>query len=446
MPPRFSATKRVRSTDSPPIPLIASWAADYDPSTNLGRPLIGMSQGVPGSPPNPSFTKRLSEVVTDPSSSKYGAILGDIALRESLADDYKDVYGQDNPKWGDGSGAGVQVEDFAVVCGANMAFMATIMTLCEEGDEVIIPFPSYFNQTMTMTLLSVKPVLLYTQSPSFIPTVEDCRKLISPRTKAITLVTPNNPTGAIYPPETLAEFAGLAREHSIALILDETYRDFLPPIQTDRPDVHIRGKAHRLFDTPLWRECVISMFSFSKSYAIPGHRLGVLVADPSFLNSVSTVLDCMQINPPRPSQIALAPIMKDLRSGLIQTSLQFTKLLAVFSETLSTCPGWEVLSSGAFYAFVAHPFKGHSSLRVCEVLAKKYGVMTLPGTTFAGGSDVDDVATINGHGAATVNGHGKVKKVKAGGQWLRFAVANVAEDQVRAVGDRLRSMKLEDLE
>lgn len=119
---------------------------------------------------------------------------------------------------------------------------------------------------MTLTLLNLKTVPLPTSAPSFLPSIADARALITPRTRAIVLITPCNPTGTIAPPELIQEFADLAVEHKIALILDGTYRDFVPPVPN--PDggegEMMRGKPHDLFATPKWREGVVELFSFSK--------------------------------------------------------------------------------------------------------------------------------------------------------------------------------------
>lgn len=107
---------------------------------------------------------------------------------------------------------------------------------------------------MTLKQLNIDIVPLPCSPPEFVPSPTLCRTLLSARTKAIVLVTPNNPTGAIYPPELIEEFSMIAKEHGIALVLDETYREFLG-----------KGKrAHGLFEKSDWREYLIQLFSFSK--------------------------------------------------------------------------------------------------------------------------------------------------------------------------------------
>lgn len=106
---------------------------------------------------------------------------------------------------------------------------------------------------MTLTQLGVHAVPLPCSAPTFFPSPAVARDLITEKTRAIVLVTPNNPTGAIYPPELLQEFADLVREKKLALILDETYREFI-----------VERRPHYLFQDAKWRDYLVHLFSFSK--------------------------------------------------------------------------------------------------------------------------------------------------------------------------------------
>jgi aspartate/methionine/tyrosine aminotransferase len=170
---------------------------------------------------------------------------------------------------------------------------------------------------MTIQLLRLKLVPLpLSPSDRFLPSLSHMRSLITPRTRAIALVSPNNPCGTIYPPDLLRSFYDLAREHGIALILDETYRDFVPPDENATGDA--RGKPHDLFDQPDWDETLISLFSFSKSYKVPGYRLGGMVASESLLEACRTVADCIQVGQVEGSRLqpAADPTPANYRSVL----------------------------------------------------------------------------------------------------------------------------------
>ncbi|EEB91491.1 hypothetical protein MPER_10139 [Moniliophthora perniciosa FA553] len=321
----------------------------------------------------------------------------------------KEIYGKD---------ADLAHEDLALTVGCNMAFVASIMSLADAGDEVILPVPWYFNHQMTLTLLGITPVPLETTSDnSFLPSVEHCKSLITPKTKAIALVTPNNPTGAIYPPSLLASFLSLAKEHNIALIIDETYRDFLVDINTGIPK-----PPHALFSNTNaipWRSTLIHLYSFSKSYRIPGHRLGCIAASPVLIQEIIKVLDTLQICPPRIPQLALGQpdLLIDLRDTIRDTSVQVAQRHELFKEHLPE--KWKIASQGGYYAFVRHPFAGIGSIEVCKRLAIEMGVVVLPGAFFreeGKQKDADD----------------------ADDRWIRFSVANVDNEKVKRVCERLK--------
>lgn len=152
---------------------------------------------------------------------------------------------------------------------------------------------------MTFQLLGIQPLPLpLDPTHEFLPSIETARQLLESSegadVKAVVLVTPNNPTGTTYSPGLIEQFADLAREKGIVLLIDETYRDFVRPKHaeegTGKP-----GRPHRLFERPDWRTHVVSVGSFSKSYKIPGHRLGYIVAGKEVLNGVTTVADCIQV-------------------------------------------------------------------------------------------------------------------------------------------------------
>ncbi|KDN48768.1 hypothetical protein RSAG8_02755, partial [Rhizoctonia solani AG-8 WAC10335] len=402
----------IQATNLPPIPMASRWGSEYkDPGS---KPLINLSQGVPGEQPHPSLIERLSRVVLSPVAQKgdntvsggsdsaaYGNVCGDVVMRKALIEEMKYVYGGK-----DQLDVDVQVEDMALTAGCNAAFMAAVMAVAERGDEIILPVPWYFNNEMTLRILGIEPVALPVSiEAGFLPTVEHAEQLITPRTKAIVLVSPNNPSGVTYPASTIREFAIFAVKHKIALIIDETYRDFVTP-----------GPPHDLF-TPKedwnWRSNVIHLFSFSKSYRVPGHRLGALVADGSVINEVEKILDCMQICPARPLQLALAPLLPSLRQDLAEQSAKLSKRQEIFHDTLKGS-GWQVGASGAYFAIVKHPFNGVSGVEVCKRLASECGVVLLPLANFA---PLGDLAWDN---------------------WMRVSVANVGEEALREAATRIR--------
>lgn len=403
----FRVSRGSRSTISPPIPRAYEWASRYVPTPT--RPLLDMAQGVPGIPPPESLRAALGKAGANQASFGYCPWSGEEELREALVREMKLVYGE---------GTYVKAEDVALTAGCNMAFMAVAMSIVDSGDEVILPMPWYFNHQMSLNLLGVEAIPLPTLSENgFTPSVERCRELITLKTRAIALVTPNNPTGATYSPKLISSFFDLAHEYKLALIIDETYRDF---ITTSTP-------PHNLFSSPLtpWRSTFIHLFSFSKSYCLPGHRLGAIVASPELLTtSVRKVLDSMQICPPRPIQQALGPLLPSLRGFVRETALALESRHILFKDHLPE--KWRIGAQGGYFAFVRHPFVRVCAVDVCQRLAEEVGVVTLPARFFSDARERESGAEGE-----------KEEPVEEEERWIRFSVANIPDEKVLQVCERL---------
>jgi len=379
-------------TGTPPIPEAQGWARAYD-----GRvgPLVDLSQAVPGAPPPQALLDKLSEAAADPASTRYGAITGDAALREAYAAETSRIYG-----------TAFKPGEIAVTSGCNQAYVMTMMALAQAGDNVLLPTPWYFNHEMTLTMLGIEArALPCAPEAGFVPDVSNAEPLIDARTRAIVLVTPNNPTGAVYPPETIAAFAALCAQRGIWLVLDETYRDFLPA-GTSRP--------HEVFATTRWQDSVIGLYSFSKAYAVPGWRLGVITAGEPAIAEISKVLDCVQISPVRAGQAAVTWGIDGIRDWRERNRAEINARADLFRETMAPLNGWRVLSAGAYFAYVAHPFTGVPAAEVARRLVEERGVLALPGPYFGPGQE----------------------------NHLRIAIANVAADRIGLLGERLRGFSL----
>ena len=346
----FAAT--IRATAEPPIPAARAWAARYD-----GRrgPALDLTQAVPGYPPHPELLARLGAAAADPACASYGPITGDMALREAVAAETQRIHG-----------GGTTAGHVAITAGANLAFALAMAVLAAPGDEVILPAPWYFNHEMALRIAGATPVPLPCDAAhGFVPRVEDAR--ITPRTRAIVLVTPNNPTGATYPPATIAAFADLCDRHGIALVLDETYRDFLD------------ARPHGLFAEG---RRFVQLYSFSKAYCIPGHRLGAIIANAPFQAQLAKALDTWQICPARPGQVALAWAIGALREWRAGNRA----IMAGRAEAArAALTGFQVDALGAYFAYLRLPDGAPDAMAAAEILASRNGLMTLPGPFFGPG-------------------------------------------------------------
>lgn len=385
MPPRLNPN--VAALQAPPIPAAQAWARAYDGARG---PLIDLSQAAPGGAPNSALLERLALAAGSAEAARYGPILGDEALREALAADVSGLYG-----------GPVAAGEVAITAGCNAAFVAAMLLAAAPGEAAMLPTPWYFNHEMALTMLGVSARPLPCRAEDgFVPRAEDAEALLDETVRAIVLVTPNNPTGATYPPQTIAAFADLARRRGLWLVVDETYRDFLPAGA---------GAPHGLFADAGWRENVIQLYSFSKSYAVPGHRLGALVASEAVIAEVAKLLDTIQICPARAGQAAVAWAIEGLRDWRAAARDTLAARARAFADALAPLPGWEISSIGPYFAYVRHPFEGVSSAEAARRIAAESGVLMLPGGFFGPGQETH----------------------------LRVAFANVGEERLWELGAQL---------
>jgi aspartate/methionine/tyrosine aminotransferase len=259
---RLPLSPRIRATGAPPIPAARGWAARY---AGAAGPAIDLTQAVPGYPPHPALLARLGEAAGGRAAAGYGPIDGDPALREALAADLAAAYA-----------APIGVADVAITAGCNLAFTMAMTVLAGQGEAVLLPVPWYFNHRMALSMLGIEAIPLPCRAEDgFVPDPDRAAALLRahPGVRAVVLVTPNNPTGAVYPPAVIARFAALCRDHGAWLVLDETYRDFLP----------VDGiPPHGVFADAAWRDGVVHLYSFAKAYCVPGHRVGAIASGPGF--------------------------------------------------------------------------------------------------------------------------------------------------------------------
>lgn len=250
------------------------------------------------------------------------------------------------------------------------------MAVCEQGDEFILPVPYYFNHDMWLRMSGVGVRYLECDS-DMLPAVEDAQRLINNRTKAILLVTPNNPTGRIYPPDLIRDFAELASHHGIRLFLDETYRDF-------RADT---GPAHELFSDPNWAQTVVHLHSFSKVFSITGYRVGGLATHPSLLTEIDKIADCLTICPNRLGQEAALFGLENLGEWVEANRVLMNERVETFTTEMRKADiGLEIAAAGAYFAYVRHSLP-ESSRSVARRLVESQQVLALAGSMFGPGQD-----------------------------------------------------------
>lgn len=356
----FTISERVSAVDFPPISEVRTWAAQRRSST----PLIDLCQAVPDYPPAKEMTDHLASLVSDPALARYSPDEGMLEVREAVCERYRKRYG-----------ANIHPGQLCLTIGASQAFWLAIVTLCRPGDEVIVQVPYYFDHAMGLDMLGIRRLNVpFSEERGGLPSIDEITARISPTTRAILLVTPSNPTGTIIPPDLLEDLGALARQHRIALILDETYSDFIP------------GQPHYLFTRQDWDENFIHLASFGKTYALTGYRAGLLAASPEFIHHALKAQDSMAVCQPRITQEAIKFGVQHLDAWVERNRLMMETRHSRFCELFARKDNpFRIVASGAFFAWVRHPCKGSSGRAVAQRLVHETGVLTLPGEVFGPG-------------------------------------------------------------
>ncbi|HVS12390.1 MAG TPA: aminotransferase [Thermoanaerobaculia bacterium] len=371
-----------------PITEAYSWLAERRGDAAVAE-VIDVSQAVPGHPPPESLRRHVAELALDPAMHRYTHQLGIDELRAAEARDLGRSYG-----------ASVAPEQVAITAGCNQAFCLVADALAGPGDEVILPLPYYFNHDMWLRGRGVVPVYL-PAGADLVPDPEEAARRITRRTRAIVLITPNNPTGAVYPPALLERFFDLAETAGLALIVDETYRDFRATA----------GPPHELFSRPRWEQTLVHLGSYSKVFCLAGYRVGSIAASESLLFEVAKLMDCVAICPPRLGQEAALFGLERLDGWREENRREMSGRVEVFRRRLDeeSQARFEVAAAGAYFAYLRHPFSGEGSRTVARRLAREQGLLTLAGEMFGPGQE----------------------------RFLRVALANLAADRIPALVGRL---------
>ncbi len=289
-------------------------------------------------------------------ATRYGPVAGLEALRSDLAADF-DGYGPEN---------------ILITNGAKQALYSLFQVLCNPGDEVILSRPCWVSFTEQIKLAGGHPVLVDTVDHQL--DTQAIERAVTDRTRILLINTPNNPSGAVYSAEALAEAARIARRYDLYLIADEAYQAF---VFDDRC-------AKRLFDLCSDRQRLITVRSFSKTYAMTGYRLGYVAGPEAVVSGLSKLQSHLSGNVCTFAQHgALAALKMDQglvrqRCAILQQRRDLTFSLA---RDLFEC----VKPQGAFYLFPnVEPYLRHNETSEDLVmrLLKEAGVAVVPGEAF----------------------------------------------------------------
>ncbi len=323
---------------------------------------ISLGQGVVYYGPPKEATERIAAFANNPTHHLYGAVQGEPQLIDLIIKKLKSENGIECSQ-------GYRI---VVTAGANMGFLATLFAITDPGDEVILPLPYYFNQEMAVRMLSCAPVLVETDE-NFHPRIDRIAAAVSPRTRAIVTISPNNPSGAVYPERFLSAVNTLCRDHGIYHISDEAYEYFTYEAASHLSPASILGSSRH----------TISLYSLSKAYGFASWRIGYAVIPEHLYDAVLKAQDTNLICPPVISQHAAIGAL-EIGREYCNEKLEVTREVrdVLFNELGSLGSYCRLLpAQGAFYALLAVE-TALTSMQLARRLIIEHRVAIIPGTAF----------------------------------------------------------------
>ena len=354
MPHPLGPSARLQQVQDPIIPIVARWLRETPGAISLGQGLVWY-----GPPPEASDAVRAFLAAPE---HRYGAVEGEPELLRLI----------DDKLAAENRIATAPHSRIVVTAGGNMAFMNAILAIADTGDEVILPVPYYFNHEMAVVMAGAVPVPVAT-THEYQLDLDAMAAAITPRTRAIVTISPNNPSGAVYPEADVRAVNALCARHGIFHIHDEVYEYFTYDDAAHFSPGSIEGAAAH----------TVSLFSLSKAYGFASWRIGYMVIPESLWVAVNKIQDTLLICPPLVSQAAACGA---LRVGRAHSAPHIIALGAVrrlvfdaFGEVSDVADVPAV--QGAFYALVGVS-TSLSPLACVERLIREHGVAAIPGNAF----------------------------------------------------------------
>jgi aspartate/methionine/tyrosine aminotransferase len=370
---------RARRLAVPPFDVLNQRAAAL---RGAGHHVISLGQAVPGFPPPPAAVAAAERALGDADVHRYSSDAGLRSLREALCDRFREYLG-----------VHAAPEDFIITAGGNQAFMLAALTTVDPGDQVVLAGPYFVNHEMAIRAAGAIPIEApVSESSGFAARWTDLEPFLTPGTRAVVLCTPSNPTGAVIAREELERIVSELSRRQITLLCDETYMHFV-----------YDGAHASAASVAAWRDNVVVVGTFSKSFAMTGWRVGYLLADRRVCDEAIKIQDAMIICAPVISQMAVEAAVRDNWNYISQFLPELRRRRLVLERALLHNPvvGWQP-TGGGFFAFV-RIMNGQPSESLAASLLERTYVVTIPGAAFGqagegflrlsyGAVDVDDLA------------------------------------------------------
>ena len=323
---------------------------------------VNLAQGYPDFPA-PEVLKRAAHTAIDADINQYSITWGAKPFRDAIAAKYRHWYGLEfDPE-----------REITVCCGATEGMIASLMAVIDPGDEVVLfePFYENYNPDSQLCGAEARYVTLHPPDWSFDP--DELRRAFTPRTKAIILNTPNNPTGKVFSRQELEYIASLCQEFDALAITDEIYEHIL-----------YDGAVHiPILSLPGMRERSILVNSMSKTYSVTGWRVGWVLAPPDLSDSIRKVHDFLTVGAASPLQAAGTVALGLPEEYYSALAAQYTARRDHIVSSLSAAGFDCYIPRGAYYVMTDISAFGFSDdFAFVRYLIEKLGVAAVPGSSF----------------------------------------------------------------
>ncbi len=292
-------------------------------------------------------------------TTKYTPNAGLPGMRSAVAERYTRKFGRE-----------VTPGEVLVTAGAVNALAAIVAAIAEEGDEILIPDPGWPNYVAMIELARAAPVR-YRLEPEqgYRPDLAAVEAQITPRTKAIIINNPSNPTGGVFDEATVRGLVDLARKHDLWLISDEVYEDLIFAGE------HVPAAR---FDS----ERVITISGVSKSYAMTGWRIGWAITNPELVALCGKIQEALVSCPPAPSQAAAEAAVRGPQEMVEEMRVAYQRRRDLVRDIFLPLGMLPAVPEGAFYALVDLRAAGIPSRDLSRMLLEEEHVAAAPGSTF----------------------------------------------------------------
>lgn len=323
---------------------------------------INLAQGFPDFPA-PQMLKDAACEAIQADINQYAITWGSPSMRDALEAKYEAWYGMAV----DGD------REVTVTCGATEAMASIMLAVIDPGDEVIVFEPFYENYGPDATLAEAKPVFLTLEPPDFRIDSERLAALVTDRTRAIIVNTPNNPTGRVLDRSELESIAEICRKHNLIAITDEIYEH-----------IFYEGEHIPMATLEGMRERTITVSGLSKTFSVTGWRIGTVIAPPHLTDAIRKVHDFLSVGAPAPLQEACAAGIRTLDETYYESMIADYRVRreALYQGLLEA--GFKCRKpQGAYYVLADFSaLSDEPSDTFSRRLAREAGVTPVPGSSF----------------------------------------------------------------